>query len=313
MNTLLYYSKEYSVNLEDTAVSLYFEETPNEDRPSGHVVPDLHDHCYAELFLCLEGQTCIQTENGVIRLTDRSIAVIPPLYRHYLIPTSDGCVGYVFGFSAKWKKSAGTPSDLYKALNDTFLSSPEPVTVTNVGLCKELYALLNESPRKQFFGLHLVDALVTLFELCRANSPSGEAGSVSSIRHSVLTTLNSIICNEYRDNIRVSDIATRLYISERQVNRITRKRYGMSVHRLILEKRISVAERLLRETSLPVEKIWEQVGFRSKACFFRAFSDMRGMTPMTYRRQQTQKTPSDVPLTPKIGTQSLKAEKKVHK
>ena len=84
----------------------------------------------------------------------------------------------------------------------------------------------------------------------------------------------------------MKEIADELYISSRQLDRIVRKRYGKTLHKVIMETRVRTAEQMLLTTDMTVERIGRAVGFSSGAGFYREFSAAYGMTPAEYRRKQ---------------------------
>ena len=72
--------------------------------------------------------------------------------------------------------------------------------------------------------------------------------------------------------------------------RIAKERYGMTLHRAIIENRIATAANLLACESQTVEQISLAVGFQSKCCFYREFVKKYGVTPIEYRRQMCRET-----------------------
>ena len=75
-----------------------------------------------------------------------------------------------------------------------------------------------------------------------------------------------------------------LFISTRQLDRIVIKRYGKSLHQLIVDRRFTLAEQLLSTTDLTVEVIASRAGFSSSASLYREFKKRRGVTPAAFRR-----------------------------
>ncbi|NDV82865.1 two-component regulator propeller domain-containing protein [Bacteroides sp. 51] len=63
---------------------------------------------------------------------------------------------------------------------------------------------------------------------------------------------------------------------------ITRK----TPNEIIRAYRLSVAERMLVSTNLPVEEIINRIGIGSRSSFFKSFMQVHGMTPKNYREQQ---------------------------
>src|SRR6266571_676329 len=59
---------------------------------------------------------------------------------------------------------------------------------------------------------------------------------------------------------------------------------GATPHAWLLSQRLSRAEELLETTTLPIEQIADQVGYRSAAVFREQFTARRGIAPRDYRR-----------------------------
>lgn len=67
---------------------------------------------------------------------------------------------------------------------------------------------------------------------------------------------------------------------------VYRKAYGQSLHQAILEERIRLACRWLRQTDRSVEAIALDTGFSSRSHFCTVFSRMMGVSPGQWRRKQ---------------------------
>jgi len=57
-----------------------------------------------------------------------------------------------------------------------------------------------------------------------------------------------------------------------------------SVHRFLVQRRVSVAKQLLAGSDLKVSRIAQEVGYRSHSAFARHFKSLTGSTLMTYRQ-----------------------------
>jgi AraC family transcriptional regulator len=62
--------------------------------------------------------------------------------------------------------------------------------------------------------------------------------------------------------------------------------FGRTPHRYLVERRVELARRLLREGDLPAAAVAERVGFQDASAFGRAFRAASGMSPLAYRRAQ---------------------------
>ena len=91
--------------------------------------------------------------------------------------------------------------------------------------------------------------------------------------------------NALSEGTRIGDLAAKMGISERQVNNIMHKRFGMSFVAKINEIRIQYAAILLSETDRSVEHILGECGFKNHSYFCACFKRHFGTTPLKYRAE----------------------------
>ncbi|MCC6002608.1 MAG: GlxA family transcriptional regulator [Pararhodobacter sp.] len=85
----------------------------------------------------------------------------------------------------------------------------------------------------------------------------------------------------------VPDLARRLQISQRQIERDFRTVYGMSPSQFYRQLRLNLAHRLLQQTNLSVTEVAVSAGFGSAEHFSRAYSAEFGIPPSRDRLQST--------------------------
>lgn len=81
-------------------------------------------------------------------------------------------------------------------------------------------------------------------------------------------------------------LARELACSESQLSRVINYEYGKSLPRLLNERRVADAKRLLSDPAIPVQVIAFEVGFNSLASFNRAFKEITGQTPSGFRQEK---------------------------
>jgi AraC-like DNA-binding protein len=91
--------------------------------------------------------------------------------------------------------------------------------------------------------------------------------------------------NALSDSIRIGDLAVKMAISERQVNNIMHKRFGMSFVAKINDIRVHHAAVLLSETDRSIEHILGECGFKNHSYFCACFKRHFGTTPLKYRAE----------------------------
>jgi len=75
--------------------------------------------------------------------------------------------------------------------------------------------------------------------------------------------------------------------------RIFKAVYGRTPNAYLTQKRVQVAERLLRNSSAQIDEVAANVGFRSRTTLFRQMRQFRGLSPSTIRRRGEQALPGD--------------------
>ena len=94
---------------------------------------------------------------------------------------------------------------------------------------------------------------------------------------------------EIEENYRTADLtrlAGELHVSLPYLSAAVRRATGRTFKELLLEKRLSKAAQLLRETKLTAQEIILAVGHENTSYFFRAFRARFGVTPKEYRRER---------------------------
>ncbi|GAA4338880.1 hypothetical protein GCM10023144_36430 [Pigmentiphaga soli] len=83
----------------------------------------------------------------------------------------------------------------------------------------------------------------------------------------------------------LKEIASQVGTHEKRLSKVFKQHVGMTVFEFLRKERLRVAQRLLRETSLSVLDIANEIGFSGAANFATAFREHTGMTPTDFRRQ----------------------------
>ena len=89
-------------------------------------------------------------------------------------------------------------------------------------------------------------------------------------------------------NPSADDLAAKLHLSRRQLNRILKATYGMGFREKLLRNRMGQAKWLLRHTDKTVSAIALEVGYAHDSAFREAFRREFHMTPQEYRMKQIQ-------------------------
>ena len=87
--------------------------------------------------------------------------------------------------------------------------------------------------------------------------------------------------------LRVADVAAEVGYSERHVERLFARVFGMTVWRFVLQSRVHAAARALAQSDRRITQIALDFGFCDASAFSRAFRASTGVTPKQYRERAT--------------------------
>ncbi len=93
------------------------------------------------------------------------------------------------------------------------------------------------------------------------------------------------IDQHYMHDIRISDIASALYLNASYLSTLIRKKTGKTYTDILTEKRIACARELLGSTDKTVIEVAHMVGYQEYSHFNTLFKRFCGVTPAQYRRQ----------------------------
>ena len=87
----------------------------------------------------------------------------------------------------------------------------------------------------------------------------------------------------YREELTSDLIAARFNYHAYHINRIMRSATGTTVHKYLINYRIAVSKNLLGNTTMSIEEISAEVGFKNMSYFSNSFKKVVGCSPSTYR------------------------------
>lgn len=107
--------------------------------------------------------------------------------------------------------------------------------------------------------------------------------------HSVqFDSIDKYIDEHISEKITVEDICNHFRIPRHLLYSMFEKESGDAIQKYVINKRITMAQQLLRNTNVPVSQISVRVGYPEHNYFFRIFKERVGVTPLQYRKQANQ-------------------------
>ena len=251
-----------------------------------------HTHAYVELFFCHHGTLVLQCANCRLTLNAGDLALVPPGVLHVKLPDDGQCSWNAVGFTCS-ERQARCEHDLYRAIDSLSLGR-EPTVLSSVpALCalgRDILPMTSTASGVQelLSGMHLVEVLSHIAVMRPQPSPD-RLLSASSKDIQRAAMLEDLITTQFIHDWSVRDVAAMLYVSPRQLERLVKARYGMTLHEALVNMRVKIATQMLSDSALTIEQISQAVGFSSRSSFERNFSKAHGLTPLQYRAQQLSK------------------------
>ena len=268
-------NKEFTVRIENLSFVLIVD--INRGETVGDTVQlTLHSHVAAELFACNKGRVEISLESGVITLQKGDLVIIPPGVAHCQHMPDGSSEVVALSFMCR-PRSERDVSDLYKEFSP--LVSGEKVTLYRLesDVCERVTELVSnaESMEGTLPAIRMVEILLSLTK-GRGEADEARAGADSAYDEGYdikrMSRLDQLIHRFYMHDLTAEYVAKQLYISTRQLDRIMRRRYGKSLHKVVMEKRIKSAASLRSGRDMTVARVGAAVGFTSAVGFYREFA-----------------------------------------
>ncbi len=84
-------------------------------------------------------------------------------------------------------------------------------------------------------------------------------------------------------DLSVDELAKRVFLSPRQIQRLVQQQYGMTIRELMMRSRYKQAKEMLKDPDRSIAEISASLGFSSAQSFCRFFRRMDGEPPVRYR------------------------------
>ncbi|MBE6054393.1 MAG: response regulator [Clostridium sartagoforme] len=115
------------------------------------------------------------------------------------------------------------------------------------------------------------------------------AGYLAQIRQNntqgILHHIDKEISEHYMDKLSLKSLGEKYYINSAYLGQIFKKQYNMSFKDYLNAYRIDRAEELLINSEEKIYKISEQVGYNNTDYFINKFVQLKGKTPLQYRKK----------------------------
>ena len=92
------------------------------------------------------------------------------------------------------------------------------------------------------------------------------------------------IAQNYDKELNNSNIAKEFKYHSFYLNRLFKKHTGKTIHQTVIEEKIKVAKRMLKEGDLSINDVSNELGFLDRSQFCTTFKKQTGFTPLEYKK-----------------------------
>lgn len=167
------------------------------------------------------------------------------------------------------------------------LRTPAVIADNTISYCITQLLSLPNAPQnthkiKNLFSLFFIQLADCAKSYCQEDFQSSRLPQGDQRNHQYFL-IEQYINTTYNQKTTVAQVAELLHMSRRQADRIIIQIFGKTYASLVLERRMSIAQTLVKKTDIPCIVIAEKVGYSSYAGFYIAFKQYFDMSPEEMR------------------------------
>lgn len=236
-----------------------------------------HYHYRFVLIVNLRTEGTVVVDNRSFELRPgEALLVFPHQFHHFLAPKSDSLRWLFITFELNQPENLSVLRNRVNPLNENSRS--------HLSRMAALYQ--DKAAKESGTGVSLLSGLL-LVELMQQEGRSSNRTTVS--RPSVIDQINRYVWDNFDKDLKLADLAQRFPYSESHLRLLFRKRMGMSLGTYIQKVKMNRARSLLVGSGQNVSQVAQSCGYDSLYSFSRAFKKSTGLSPLAYKKLNTNK------------------------
>lgn len=257
----------------------------------------IENHCHSsyELHYICEGKGIVIV-NGERKTVCKGDFYLtgPGVYHEQISSLKEPMVEYCINFDYEIKKNAQIIKNVIKSDYDCFVSILSQVHFyygKDAYDCISLFDRMFDEFERKEFGYYtsnknyLCQIIINTLRCMKLQENKNYDIPLKSLDDSRHLVLDKIFTYEHYNlsNLNAGDVAKRLKISTRQLDRIVKKFYGSSFKATLLKTKLDSAVHLLKYSDLSVQEIASKLDFCSASYFSSIFKQKIGISPVQLR------------------------------
>ncbi len=247
----------------------------------------LHSHDFYECSLLISGKLSYQIESASFAEQPGDLLLIRPnlLHRPLFIHDEEPYERIVFWLSRPFVERLSAPdADLAECFAAGRVGAIRLGAAQHAQVSRLLSELIAETEEGRFARGILSRSLAAqiLVFICRAARGNNAAVPREELRiSSLLQRVSDYLDAHLNEEITLDALSRTVFLSKYHLERRFKQETGMSIHRMLLQKRMIRARSLMRARQ-PLTQIALSCGFSEYSGFYKAFRNEYGMSPREY-------------------------------
>ena len=268
-----------------------FSISTNKNSPNRSKTYYQHRHPSLELHYALAGKCNLTCAGHRISIQEGMALLIPPETYHDVVHTEKNTIRLCVSFKISPSKTdSANTKDFCAAYNCS-----KPIVLNIAGtesqyILKKQAEILDNEENDPYKSDKLLSLFCSLLLELKSHITENESilpgTKTAEDQEEINFKIDSFLGTNFMSNNAKSRIASNLYVSPRQLQRIIRKNYGMSYREKLAETRLQIAVDLLNNSNMPIHKISEILGYSCSANFSAFIKRIPGKTPSQIRKEK---------------------------
>ena len=150
------------------------------------------------------------------------------------------------------------------------------------------------SCRGRSYFMEIIIALERMYGLIGYGVTHQKSDNTPIIKNAKLRDAVLYIESRFDESITLPDIAKAAGMNHTTLTALMKEELGLTAIEYLMKYRITVAEKQLEFTSVPIKDIANMTGFKTVQHFSRVFKSQTGATPAEFRKSAVQKRKDDL-------------------
>lgn len=242
-----------------------------------------HSHSFHEFHFSLNGYAVYQfADHSSVKLEKGSWILIPTNLPHKIIEYSERYIKYSCAFMLPEQQSQNIEMHYLNEVFQQQIPRNGMISESILESIQQIYEKLPDPHPLQKESIHALSKSI-VFSLAAQLSKEMFKENHEQKNDTRLSVAIEFIKDNIFNPITGEDVAKKVYLSLRQLDRIFLKYRSISVSEFIYEQKIEEAKKMLTSTALPVYEISDKLKFSSPAYFNRFFKKRVGKPPYKFR------------------------------